>query len=131
MPFQRLFVSQDRGDSWKSISPDLSRLIDRNRLKTMDRVMGLGSVGKNISTTLFGAVWPEIYGLKHLGSIRALVFSAMVLASAGGPGITGYLIDRGISYPGQIVTMGLYCFAVSMLLFHVSRRVRARAAASA
>lgn len=84
-----------------------------------------------LSTTLFGAVWPEIYGLKHLGSIRALVFSAMVLASAGGPGITGYLIDRGISYPGQIVTMGLYCFAVSMLLFHVSRRVRARAAASA
>ena len=81
-----------------------------------------------LSTTLFGAVWPEIYGLKHLGSIRALVFSAMVLASAGGPGITGYLIDRGISYPGQIVTMGLYCFAVSMLLFQVSRRVRARAA---
>ena len=75
-----------------------------------------------LSTTLFGAVWPEVYGLKHLGSIRALVFSAMVLATAGGPGITGYLIDRGISFPGQIVTMGVYCFVVSMLLFHVSRR---------
>jgi len=79
-----------------------------------------------LSTTLFGAVWPEIYGLKHLGSIRALVLSAMVLASAAGPGITGFLIDRGVSYPRQIVTMGLYCFAVSMLLFVVSRRVRAR-----
>ena len=31
-----------------------------------------------LSTTLFGAVWPEIYGLKHLGAIRALAFSAMV-----------------------------------------------------
>jgi photosystem II stability/assembly factor-like uncharacterized protein len=52
----RLFVSNDRGDSWKVISPDLSRLIDRNRLRSMDRVMGLGSVGKNVSTTLFGVV---------------------------------------------------------------------------
>ena len=52
----RLFVSEDRGDSWKVISPDLSRLIDRNRLKVMGRVMGLGAVGKNVSTTLFGVV---------------------------------------------------------------------------
>ena len=52
----RLFVSNDRGDSWKVISPDLSRLIDRNRLRSMDRVIGLGAVGKNVSTTLFGVV---------------------------------------------------------------------------
>ena len=50
----RLFVSHDRGDSWKVISPDLSRLIDRNRLRSMDRVIGLSAVGKNVSTTLFG-----------------------------------------------------------------------------
>ncbi len=50
----RLFVSHDRGDSWKVISPDLSRLIDRNRLRSMDRVMGLSALGKNVSTTLFG-----------------------------------------------------------------------------
>jgi len=52
----RLFVSNDRGDSWKVVSPDLSRLIDRNRLKVMGRVMGLGALGKNVSTTLFGVV---------------------------------------------------------------------------
>lgn len=52
----RLFVSNDRGDSWKVISPDLSRLIDRNKLKVMGRVMGLGAVAKNASTTLFGVV---------------------------------------------------------------------------
>jgi photosystem II stability/assembly factor-like uncharacterized protein len=52
----RLFVSENRGDSWKPISPDLSRLIDRNKLKTMDRVMGLGALAKNASTTLFGVV---------------------------------------------------------------------------
>ena len=52
----RLFVSEDRGDSWKPISPDLSRLIDRNKLKVMDRVMGPGALAKNASTTLFGVV---------------------------------------------------------------------------
>ena len=52
----RLFVSNDRGDSWKVISPDLSRLIDRNRLKVMGRVMGVDALAKNASTTLFGVV---------------------------------------------------------------------------
>ncbi|HVD62564.1 MAG TPA: hypothetical protein VNC11_16945 [Gemmatimonadaceae bacterium] len=52
----RLFVSNDRGDSWKVISPDLSRLIDRNRLKVMGRVQSIDAVAKNASTTLFGVV---------------------------------------------------------------------------
>ena len=52
----RLFVSNDRGDSWKVISPDLSRLIDRNKLKVMGRVMGIDALAKNASTTLFGIV---------------------------------------------------------------------------
>jgi MFS family permease len=82
-----------------------------------------------LSTTLFGALWPEVYGLKHLGAIRALIVSATVLASAAGPGITGFLIDKGVGYPEQILAMGFYCFAVSLLLIHVSRRLRARNAA--
>jgi photosystem II stability/assembly factor-like uncharacterized protein len=52
----RLFVSDDRGDSWRVISPDLSRLIDRNRLKVMGRVMSVDAIAKNASTTLFGVV---------------------------------------------------------------------------
>lgn len=83
--------------------------------------MALLGVSNGLSTTLFGAVWPEIYGLKNLGSIRALIVSASVLASAIGPGLTGYLIDRGVNYPGQIVTMGLYCVGVSLLMVPVSR----------
>lgn len=83
--------------------------------------MALLGVSNGLSTTLFGAVWPEIYGLKNLGSIRALVVSASVLASAVGPGLTGYLIDLGVSYPGQILAMGLYCVGVSLLMVPVSR----------
>lgn len=88
--------------------------------------MALLGISNGLSTTLFGAVWPEVYGLKHLGSIRALIVSAGVLASAIGPGLTGFLIDGGVSYPGQIVAMAIYCFAISFVLLLASRRIRAR-----
>ena len=52
----RLFRSDDRGDSWHAVSPDLTRQIDRNRLKLMDRVWGVDAVSKNVSTTLFGTI---------------------------------------------------------------------------
>lgn len=92
--------------------------------------MALLGMSNGLSTTLFGAVWPEIYGLKHLGSIRALVVSFTVLASALGPGLTGFLIDMEIGYPGQIIAMGIYCVAVSGLMIAVSRRFKIRGASS-
>jgi sugar phosphate permease len=90
--------------------------------------MALLGVSWGFSSTLFGALWPEIYGTRHLGSIRALAVAIMVFASAMGPGLTGLLIDLGVSYPGQIIAMGIYCFAISLVMLQVSRRVRARAA---
>ncbi|MEQ8298496.1 MAG: MFS transporter [Nitratireductor sp.] len=89
--------------------------------------MGLLGISYGFSSTLFGALWPEVYGLKHLGSIRALTVAIMVFATAMGPGLTGFLIDRGVSYPAQIVTMGLYCLVTSFLMAYVAARVRVRA----
>jgi photosystem II stability/assembly factor-like uncharacterized protein len=53
---ERLLRSDDRGNSWRIISPDLSRNIDRTKLKMMDRVQGVDAVGRNVSTTLFGNI---------------------------------------------------------------------------
>ena len=53
----RLFRSDDRGNSWRAVSPDLSREIDRNKLKIMDRVWSVDAVEKNVSTTLFGTIF--------------------------------------------------------------------------
>jgi len=53
---QRLFRSDDRGDSWKPISGDLSRRIDRNKLKMMGRVWSVDAVAKNTSTSFFGTI---------------------------------------------------------------------------
>ncbi|HHZ09762.1 MAG TPA: MFS transporter, partial [Rhizobiales bacterium] len=90
--------------------------------------MALLGLSYGFSSTLFGSIWPEIYGTRNLGSIRALTVAIMVFATAMGPGLTGYLIDAGVDYPTQIVAMGAYCLLVSLVMVYVSRRVRGRAA---
>jgi sugar phosphate permease len=92
--------------------------------------MALYGLSNGFSLTLFGALWPEIYGVKHLGSIRAVIVAFMVFASAVGPGLTGFLIDRGISYPAQILALGAYCFCISAVMRPVARRLRSRAGES-
>ncbi len=53
---QRVFESDDRGDSWRPISPDLTKQIDRNKLKIMGRVWGIDAVGKNTSTSPYNSI---------------------------------------------------------------------------
>ncbi|HYF32078.1 MAG TPA: hypothetical protein VD993_13235 [Chitinophagaceae bacterium] len=50
----RLFRTDDRGDSWRVISPDLSRQIDRNQLEVMGRVWSVDAIAKNGSTDIYG-----------------------------------------------------------------------------
>ena len=52
----KLFRSDDRGDSWKCISGDLSRNMDRNQLPVMGRVQSADAIMKNKSTTMFGNI---------------------------------------------------------------------------
>ncbi len=52
----RVFRSEDRGNSWKAISPDLSRQIDRNKLPIMGKVWGPDAVAKNASTSFYGNI---------------------------------------------------------------------------
>ena len=53
---QRVYRSDDRGDTWRPISGDLSRQLDRNTLQLMGKVWGIDAVAKNTSTSLWGAV---------------------------------------------------------------------------
>ena len=52
----KVFKSTDRGNSWESISGDLTRKIDRNRLPLMDKVWSIDAIGKNGSTTIYGNI---------------------------------------------------------------------------
>lgn len=88
--------------------------------------MLLLGVSNGFSFTLLGALWPEVYGLANLGGIRALIVAAMVLATAAGPGLTGMLMDVGVSLPTQLLWMAVWCIAASLVLRSVSIRIRQR-----
>jgi len=53
---QRLFRSDDRGDTWRPVSSDLTRNLDRNRLKMMGRVWSVDAIAKNTSTSFYGNI---------------------------------------------------------------------------
>jgi photosystem II stability/assembly factor-like uncharacterized protein len=52
----KLFKSDDRGNSWQVISDDLTAQIDRNKLKVMDRIWSVDAVAKNKSTSQYGTI---------------------------------------------------------------------------
>jgi photosystem II stability/assembly factor-like uncharacterized protein len=75
---QILFRSDDRGDTWKAISPDLSRNIDRNQLKVMGRIWSVDAVAKNDSTSFYGEIValaesPLVEGLIYAGTDDGLI----------------------------------------------------------
>ncbi len=52
---EKLFRSDDRGNTWRAVSPDLTRQLDRNALDVMDRVWSVDAIAKNDSTSFYGA----------------------------------------------------------------------------
>lgn len=52
----KVFRSNDRGDTWQVISPDLSRQIDRNTLPVMGKLWSVDAVAKNQSTDIYGNI---------------------------------------------------------------------------
>ncbi len=74
----KLFRSDDRGGTWKVISPDLTRQIDRNKLPVMGKIWSVDAVSKNKSTSLFGNIVsltesPLVEGLIYVGTDDGLV----------------------------------------------------------
>ena len=54
MASDKLFRSDDRGDSWTVISGQLSRNLDRDQLPVMGKIWSVDAVAKNASTAFFG-----------------------------------------------------------------------------
>ena len=74
----KVFRSDDRGNSWQVISDDLTRQIDRNKLPVMDKVWSVDAVAKNASTSFYGNIVslsesPIVEGLIYVGTDDGLV----------------------------------------------------------
>jgi predicted MFS family arabinose efflux permease len=89
-------------------------------------LLGLAQGGSAVAA---GAFWPEHFGTRNLGAIRATVSSAWVLATAVSPWATGLLIDAGIGIETQFVAFALYAAAMAGVLALAMARARREAAA--
>jgi photosystem II stability/assembly factor-like uncharacterized protein len=74
----KLFRSDDRGDSWQAVSGDLTRQVDRNQLAVMGKVWGPDAVAKSVSTSFYGnivalAESPKKEGLLYVGTDDGLI----------------------------------------------------------
>ncbi|RED18325.1 MFS transporter [Pontivivens insulae] len=79
------------------------------------------------ANAVVGTLWPDLYGTRHLGAVRAVMTAIMVFATAAGPGITGFLIDAGVAYEYQLLAMATYSLTMCAV-FHIAlTRVRATA----
>jgi len=84
-------------------------------------MMGLAGGGQ---ATLPNACWGEFYGTRHLGSIKSAVAAVMVLGSALGPGLSGWLIDAGIRFEHQLQVYAVTFFVVSLIMIPAVMRAR-------
>jgi photosystem II stability/assembly factor-like uncharacterized protein len=74
----KVFRSDDRGDTWKAVSGDLTRQIDRDKLAVMGKVWGPDAVAKHLSTSFYGnivalAESPKKEGLLYVGTDDGLI----------------------------------------------------------
>ena len=81
--------------------------------------LALVGITQGMAAGLAGTLLPTLFGTDHLGSVRSIATAIMVFSTAIGPGITGWFIDHGVSYPAQGVAQGLWCLALSLCLIPV------------
>ena len=64
----------------------------------------------------------KFYGVKHIGSIKALTTALMVFATASGTAIFGVLIDKGLFNRTDIfIFFRLYFYIYSFLIFNTRK----------
>lgn len=74
--------------------------------------------------TLNSLVWPNYFGLRHLGAIRGVVLPVSIAAASVGAPLFGYLLDSGMD-PPRLWTLGLAGFALSAVFVLLARPPRA------
>ena len=85
--------------------------------------LGLIGITNGLANVLGSSTWAEIYGVKYIGSIKALTTALMVFATAFGTALFGLLIDKGFSIEQIAMISGIYIFLSLVLLFLVKTKL--------
>ena len=82
--------------------------------------LGLIGISNGLANVLGSSTWAEIYGVKFIGSIKALTTALMVFSTAFGTALFGLLIDKGFSIE-QIAMISFVYISISLILLFFVR----------
>ena len=83
--------------------------------------LGLIGVSNGLANILGSSTWAEIYGVKYIGSIKALTTAFMVFSTAFGTAVFGLLIDKGFTIE-NIAFFGATYVIISLALLIIIRK---------
>ncbi len=83
--------------------------------------LGLVGISNGLANLLGSSTWAEIYGVKYIGSIKALTTALMVFATAFGTALFGFFIDAGFSIE-KIAFIAAIAIACSIVLLFTIRK---------
>ena len=84
---------------------------------------GMIGITNGLANVLGSSTWAEIYGVKYIGSIKALTTALMVFATAFGTALFGILIDYGFSIEQIAAVSGAYILSSIILLYMVKNKL--------
>ena len=86
-------------------------------------VLGLMGISNGLGNILGSSTWAEIYGVKYLGSIKALTTAMMVFSTAFGTAIFGLIIDFGYSIEVIAIISSIYIIVANILIIIFKRKI--------
>ena len=87
-------------------------------------VLGLMGISNGLANVLGSSTWAEIYGVKYIGSIKALTTSMMVFSTAFGTAIFGMVIDLGYSIEIIAMISFMYIIIANVLIIIFKRSIK-------
>ena len=87
---------------------------------------GMIGITNGLANVLGSSTWAEIYGVKYIGSIKALTTALMVFATAFGTALFGILIDYGFSIEQIAAVSGIYILSSIILLYLVRSKLNTK-----
>lgn len=85
--------------------------------------LGLIGISNGLANVLGSSTWAEIYGVKYIGSIKALTTALMVFSTAFGTALFGLLIDKGFNIEKIAVVSAIYIFSSIILLYSIRNKL--------
>lgn len=86
--------------------------------------LGMTGLSQGSAGTAANSLWPERYGIRHIGAIRSLAHAAMVMSTAAAPALAGLALDAGVSPSGLGLILAGGTMAASLLMLLAPERPR-------